>query len=196
MFDANRIYGLDIETDNSEGFGLDPANSRITDVALATAFGGVALGDMDERDLLIELTENIDTLDPGLIVTWNGAFFDLPFIIDRAKALGLREVTDHLMLYPQPGLEPKYGYLPGHTTAYSALWNHHSHLDISLAWRKFAEDNGVKWSLKPVMRAAGFDPVEIDRTRLHEYPPAEVFAYVMSDADGARDLAMRTLGLS
>lgn len=197
MYDAQHIIGLDIETDNSAGFGLQPRKSRVTDVALATEAGGFVFQQTDEQELLEATFGILASMPASLIVTWNGSFFDLPFLADRADELDL---TTGMRLLPQTGIKPKYDYLPGHSAGYTALIPAadgavHTHVDISLAWKAFADQAGVGWGLKPVLRAAGYNPVELDRTRLQDYTPQEVLAYVRSDADGARQLALRTLGL-
>ena len=90
------IYGLDIETDTTVD-GLDPSVSRIVAVALST--GGVdELFDGPEDELLAGLDERLGELPPGVLATWNGSAFDLPFIADRAARwrlrLGLQLVAD------------------------------------------------------------------------------------------------------
>lgn len=209
MYDQNHVYALDIETDNSQGFGLDPTKAAITEIAFVTetkreVFQG------PEADIIVALSDALRAEEPGLVVDWNGAFFDQPFIHTRATLLGLDDVVEAQFLIPQPGLQPKYDYLPGYTTAVSAQWNgrggiEHAHLDISFAYKAFAASFGthevdgktrpvVPHSLKPVLRAKGYDPVEIDRTRLHEYTPEQVAEYALSDAVGARELALDVLG--
>ena len=76
------VYGLDIETDTSVD-GLDPACSAVLTVAVSMhgldeVFSGA------EPDLLVELDDRLAELEPGVIATWNGAAFDLPFLADRA----------------------------------------------------------------------------------------------------------------
>lgn len=205
MFDRQHIYGLDIETDNSAGHGLNPRLSAVTQIALVTGEHEYVF-DGDERSIITDFSRTLETLEAGLVVDWNGSFFDHPFIIDRAKALN--EPID-VAVQEQPLLRPKYGFLPGYTSAVNARWRahagqRHSHLDIAPAYRQFAESHGeseagrpvVPWSLKPVMRALGLEPVELDRTRLQDYTPEEVNEYVLSDARGARGLALRRLGVS
>jgi uncharacterized protein YprB with RNaseH-like and TPR domain len=210
MYDAEHIYGLDIETDNSPGHhGLDPARSSVTQVSLVTATGAFDI-ETDEFHLLTNLDALLLSLEPGLLVTWNGSFFDMPFLADRAAA---HEDTMHpdswgLRLLHQPGLTPKYvpeagmtGYT-GKPGGYASLWTNpdgstrHTHLDISQAYRNTAAALGVTWSLKPVAKALGIDMVELDRTRLQDYSLTERAAYVNSDAIGTRLLALRLLGLT
>ncbi|HZU71479.1 MAG TPA: hypothetical protein VE990_01790, partial [Acidimicrobiales bacterium] len=81
-------YGLDIETDTSRG-GLDPRRCRIVAAALATeAYVVVMTG--PEKRILANLDDKLARLPDGVLVTWNGSSFDLPFIADRAARLGLR----------------------------------------------------------------------------------------------------------
>ena len=44
----------------------------------------------------------------------------------------------------------------------------------------------VSCSLKAIARVVGLAPVEVDRERIHDLPPAELAAYVASDARLAR----------
>ncbi|MCU1499705.1 MAG: polymerase family exonuclease domain, partial [Acidimicrobiales bacterium] len=81
------IYGLDIETDTRHD-GLDPAVARIVTIALSgTSFDDLYIG--DEATMLASLDARLATLDPGVLATWNGATFDLPFIAERARLLGV-----------------------------------------------------------------------------------------------------------
>ncbi len=181
------IYGLDIETDTTID-GLDPVVSPVVTAALSTAAADeVFVG--READLLAALDSRLRTLRPGVIATWNGAAFDLPFLADRAAAcdldLGLR-------LAPDPTVVLGHGPLPGHAGAYRATWYGHGHLD---AYRVYRNDVGrvlrVSCSLKSIARMVGLTPVEVDRERIHELSRAVLDAYVASDARLARILAER-----
>lgn len=182
-----RIYGLDIETDTTLD-GLDPAISPIVTVALSGAEADtVFVG--DEADLLAALDAHLRDLEPGVIATWNGSGFDLPFLADRATACGL---ALGLRLTPDPTVVQSHGPLPGHRGAYRATWYRHRHLD---AYRVYRADVGrvlgVSCSLKAIARMVGLTPVEVDRERIHELAPALLDAYVLSDARLARVLAER-----
>lgn len=198
------IYALDIETytgllpDGKQAYGLDPAQSYITEIAVCGPdFTEVfALKDVREADLLCDLASFLSTLTPGVIATWNGRFFDLPFIHDRAEANDLDPKTDlGLMLLPRDDVQPKYDFLPGHKTGYEAVWeaSGYCHLtyDVSFRYKEFAEQHGVKHSLKPVARAAGIEVIELDRERMHEYTDEERRAYAASDVHATRELALR-----
>lgn len=197
MYGPDRIYGFDIETDNSEGFGLVPEKSRVTEIAIDTAHGGEVFAG-NERTILRDFDAYLGTLQPGLLVPWNGSFFDVPFITDRWATVNW--MYEHgWNITPDPQLVPKYAPLPGHAGGYSAYWRnragvHHAMLDVSLPYKQVAADRDVKWSLKPVCTSLGIDMVELDRENLHLYTEAERKEYCLSDARGARLLATRLLG--
>lgn len=208
MYDALHVYGFDIESlnDEAKGYhGLIPERSRVTQIAVATdpSFnGGGEVFEGDEIQILADFTDYLASLPAGLLTGWNSAFFDLPFIYDRARTVAPAWMP-HLIA--QPGLRPKYQALPGHATdtnpggGYTAAFHGfkglHAHLDVSQAYHRYADETGVSWSLKPVCDAQGIDMFVIDRTRVHEYSPEDQKRYVLSDASGARELALRTLGL-
>ena len=205
MYGPDRIYGFDIETDNSEGFGLVPEKSRVTEIAIDTASGGEVFAG-NERTILRDFEAYLGTLEPGLLVPWNGAFFDVPFITDRWAAVNwMYENGWNLTLDPQ--LVPKYNPTPGHEGGYTAYWLnragvHHAMIDMAYAYKpyaaKVAAQRGVDlnkvWSLKPVCTSLGIDMVELDRENLHLYTDEERKEYCLSDARGARLLANRLLG--
>jgi uncharacterized protein YprB with RNaseH-like and TPR domain len=181
------IYGLDIETDTTVD-GLDPSVSRIVAVALST--GGVdELFEGPEDELLVALDDRLGDLEPGVLATWNGSAFDLPFIADRAARwrlrLGLRIVAD-------PRIRHRHEPLPGHQHCYRAAWFDHGHLD---AYRLYRDDVGpalrISCSLKSIARFVGLAPLEVDRERIHDLTREALHAYAASDARLARVLAER-----
>lgn len=200
------VYALDIETDTSEltdaeraaGFtsrGLDPAITSITSIAVA----GLPAGDLvltgDEREMLTSLENALAHAPAGLLVTWNGAVFDLPFIDARSHRTGVRT---GLTLTPDPLIVPKYQPTPGYDGGHSAAWSTdspvpHAHLDLAYAMKDLTYHRGIPWGLKPTARAFGLDPIEVDRTAMHELTDDEMRAYVLSDAVVTRELAMRLL---
>ncbi len=183
------VYGLDIETDTSLD-GLDPRVAPVLTVALS-------LGRHDETfsgresTLLFDLDQRLRTLPPGVLATWNGSAFDLPFLAYRAAVhrldLGLRLLLD-------PALRTSRAPLPGHPGAYRGAWHHHSHLD---AYRLYKSDVGpvlrVSCSLKSIARLVGLTPVEVDRTRIHDLSHEALHAYASSDARLARVLTERRM---
>lgn len=184
------VYGLDIETDTTTN-GLDPTVAAVVTVALAhPGYEEVFTG--PEHRLLAELDERLAELEPGVIATWNGAAFDLPFIADRARRYDL-PLGLHLRL--DPALAPRRAPLPGHRGAYRAAWYGHSHID---AYRLYRGDVGpalrISCSLKSIARFVGLSPVEVDRTRIHDLSNEALHAYAASDARLARILTERRWG--
>lgn len=118
------IYGLDIETDTRYD-GLDPTVASVVTVALSgRKLDEVFVG--PEHELLAALDRRLATLEPGVIATWNGSTFDLPFIADRARLLGL---DLGLQLCLDRRLTLHRAPLPGHAGAYRAAWYRHTHID-------------------------------------------------------------------
>jgi hypothetical protein len=181
------VYGLDIETDTTVD-GLDPGFARILTVALSSdqvdeLFTG------DEPSLLRELDDRLASIEPGVIATWNGATFDLPFISDRANLHG---VDLGLRLEQDARIAVRGSALPGHTGAYRGSWHRHSHLD---AYRVYKSDVGpalrISCGLKSIARFVGLPVIEVDRTQIHDLSQEALHAYASSDARLARVLAER-----
>jgi DNA polymerase elongation subunit (family B) len=191
VHDVTPIYGLDIETDTTID-GLDPAVAAIVTIALSTADGDeVLFGSRpdDERGLFLALDQRLATLPPGILATWNGAVFDLPFLADRAARLGL---VGGLRLRLDPAISRQRRPLTGHPGLYRGRWYGHRHLD---GYRLYRNDLrrvlDVSCSLKSVARVVGLRPVEVDRERIHDLPGEVLAAYVASDARLARVLVER-----
>jgi len=181
------VYGLDIETDTSEN-GLDPRVAAVVTVALsAQGLDEVFTG--RESTILFDVDQRLKELPVGVIATWNGAAFDLPFLADRAAVhrmdLGLRLQLD-------PSITMRRAPLPGHRGAYRGAWYQHGHVD---AYRLYRGDVGpslrVSCSLKSIARLVGLSPVEVDRGRIHDLSNEALHAYASSDARLARVLTER-----
>ena len=143
-------------------------SSDLTSAALSIEKGDLVF-EGPENDILGELHAALDYLEPGLIVTWNGAVFDFPYIDSRMGQAGWL-AADRPRLRLQRGLKPKYEPTPGYDGVYAVTWGKqdapHTHLDVSFAYKQRAADLGVSHSLKPVCAAMGIPMVELDRTRL------------------------------
>jgi uncharacterized protein YprB with RNaseH-like and TPR domain len=184
------VYGLDIETDTTVN-GLDPRVAAVVTVALAGP-GYEEVFNGPEAQLLVDLDDRLAELEPGVIATWNGAAFDLPFMADRAAlhgvTLGLRLQHDH-------AITMRRAPLPGHRGAYRASWFDHGHLD---AYRLYRGDVGpalrISCSLKSIARFVGLAPIEVDRTKIHDLSNEALHAYAASDARLARILTERRWG--
>ena len=177
-------YGLDIETDTSSG-GLDPRCSPVVAVALASDSGVTVLRGPEPR-ILREVDALLGVLAPGVLVTWNGSGFDLPFLSDRARRHGIVLGLD---LRLDPAIVRSHPPLPGHAGFYRARWHDHGHLDAYLAYRALAEEGEGSLALKAVAARRGLTALEVDRTRIHELEPDDLATYVASDAALALALA-------
>ena len=184
---ASALYGLDIETDTSTN-GLDPAVAPVVAVGLSSEAEGDVAFTGPEAAVLTDLDAYLSTLPPGVIVTWNGAAFDLPFLADRAATHGL-EIG--LSILWDPAIRKRRDPIPGHVGAYRARWHDHDHLDAYRAYRRIAEDPEISCALKAVARREGFEPIEVDCEQIHTLSPDELASYVLSDARLARLLASR-----
>ncbi len=182
------VYGLDIETDTSAD-GLDPRVAPVVTVALSLPTHDEIFSGR-ESTLLYDLDERLRRLAPGVLATWNGAAFDLPFLAHRAEIhrldLGLRLLRDPTLVTRDP--------LPGLRGAFRGAWHRHAHLD---AYRMYRGDVGpvlrVSCSLKSIARLVGLAPVEVDRTRIHDLSREALHAYASSDARLARVLTERRM---
>lgn len=194
MYPSSRIYGLDIETDTRVN-GLDPRIAPVVAIAVSSARAEIVIRgsgayEAEEPVLLQRLGAVLAALPAGLLVTWGGSYFDLPFLHDRARHCG---VELGLRIEHDLDIELRYPPLPGHPGAYQGSWErrgtHHAHLDVSFGFRPLADHHGTSCALKPISRLLGLQPVEVDRERIHELPPRELDAYVSSDARCTREAA-------
>lgn len=179
------IYGLDIETDNTSD-GLDPAVASVRAVALSgRTFDELFIG--DEVDLLLALDARIASLAPGVVATWNGSAFDLPFLADRARILG---VDLGLKLCLDRRLTLHRAPLPGHAGAYRASWYDHGHLDT---FRLYGVETSAaqRLSLRSLGRLVGIGGGEVHPARTQTLCNEALHACAPSDARLARVLAER-----
>lgn len=182
------VYGLDIETDTATD-GLDPQVGRVLCAAVSGPGGDLVVAHHDERGLLAELDAWLADLTPGVLATWNGAAFDLPYLATRARLLGV-DLGLHLEL--DPALVLRQGPLPGHDGAYKATWHEHTHLDVYRVFRSdVGRTFGLSCSLKAVAGLVGLQPIDEDPSRVHELEPDERHQYVASDARCTRELVLR-----
>ncbi len=159
-------------------------------VAVALAGDGLEVVlDGDEEQLLDELDSVLRSLPAGVLVTWNGGGFDLPFLCDRAARVG---VSLGLELVADPTIGGHHEPLAGHAGGYRARWHGHRHVD---GYQLFRADVGatlrLPCGLKPLARLVGLPVVEVDRERIHDLSEPERRAYVASDARLARALVLR-----
>lgn len=177
------IYGLDIETDIATG-GLDPAISRVSAVAISGPnFDELFLG--SEAEILLALDHRLTELAPGVLATWNGGSFDLPFLADRARLAGI-DLGLHLCADRRLTLDRTP--LPGHAGAYRASWHQHGHLDT---FRLYGTTSGPnRMSLRSIGRLLGVGS-QSGPSRRCDLTNEALHAHAPSDARLARVLAER-----
>lgn len=177
------VYGLDIETDTSVD-GLDPTRGGVVAVALSGPTGELVL-DGDEATMLARLDQWLADAPSGVVATWNGARFDLPYLAARADILGV-PLGLRLRIDVRAA-----ACRPGDGATYLATWYHHRHLD---GYRLYRADVGrlYGWScsLKTVARLAGLHPVEVDASAVHLLGADTLRTYVASDARCTRLLVL------
>jgi hypothetical protein len=159
-------------------------------VAVALAGDGLEVVlDGEEPEILVELDSILRSLPAGVLITWNGGGFDLPFLADRAARTGS---TLGLELALDPTIGGHHEPLAGHPGGYRARWYGHRHVD---GYQLYRADVGatlhLPCGLKPLARLVGLAVVEVDRERIHELSESERRAYVASDARLARALVLR-----
>lgn len=138
----HHTYGIDIEIDTPDGV-VDPRRASVRTIAVSAAgrdrvfsCGRTAATDGIDPDdtivldgeaaLLRAVDDHLRSLAPGIVATWNGAMFDLPFLFDRATIVG---VDLGLLLVGDPTGARGRAPLPGHRGAHRARWGAHRHLD-------------------------------------------------------------------
>ncbi len=198
------VYGLDIETafpsgpDRSqrpepitgEHPAVDPRHTIVVRAVVSTAaIDHVFEG--DEVDLLGALDATLADLEPGVVATWNGSGFDLPYLADRAGACG---VQLGLRLAADPRRRPRGGTLPGHRHVYRAAWYDHRHLDATRLFRSARERPGadrfdvIVWRPR---RAETFGPADVPGAEItHD----AVHAFASNDARLVRSLVESRMG--
>ncbi len=179
------MYALDIETSTDGVNGLDPSESHITSVAVYDGEDGVVF-DGPEATLLVLLEQHIAALTEGVIVTWNGASFDLPWLSDRFAVHGIATTLEITL---SDDRTPSYDPIPGHKGGYLGQWGKHDHLDIMQQYRMDAKAEGLRYGLKPTARRFGIEVIEVDRENMHLLTREEEHAYVLSDVVATYKLA-------
>ena len=180
------LVGFDIETDTTTG-GLDPESAAIVAVAVTTDDGDHVITG-DEREILRRTDEILASMPQGVLVTWNGAGFDLPFVARRAEMLG---VATGLQLVEDPSRRSRR---EPDRPAVRGRWHALVHLDGYLLYRAdVGRRLGLSCGLKPLARFVGMEPIELDREALHLASAADVEAYVASDARTAVALVRRRM---
>lgn len=174
--------GVDIETT-----GLNPWEDKVITMAMCSEDeSDVAFDDVDdERRLLMQIEEYMRQTPIDRLVGWNISEFDLPFLAVRFVLNGV----DLAPFLTPSGLTGKYG-----KPRYTGMWYGAVYRDIAYDYEAQARGANVPWSLKPVAKSLGFDPIPspYDEGRaVAELDRSERERYCISDARTALRLYQR-----
>lgn len=170
------MIAFDIETT-----GLDPNVDVVRAISWAKSYeAGVFWA--EERELLYQFDDFLAEQRSPRIVTWNGHEFDLPFLAAR---IDLNRLVCGLMTFPT-GEVGKYG-----NPLYTGTWHSRLVEDIAPEYKQYAEQNGVKWSLKPVAESLELHPVQVPKEVLLGEDLYPVLPYAVSDAIVTLRLALK-----
>ena len=195
--DLHRVQ-LDIETTT---LTPDQQGARILMIALSDTRGYEALLDGDEKQILEQLVERIQALDPDVIEGHNLFGFDLPYLAARAQALGVP------LKLGRDGSELRFGsprqcIIGANSRTFTPAFAHGRHLiDTYLSVQRFDIGRGELegYGLKEVaqqLSIAAPDRIYLEREQIPDLwhtDPETVRRYCLQDVHETRRLADLTL---
>jgi DNA polymerase I len=195
--DLHRVQ-LDIETTT---LTPDQQGARILMIALSDTRGYEALLDGDEKQILEQLIERIQALDPDVIEGHNLFGFDLPYLAARAQALGVP------LKLGRDGSELRFGsprqcIIGANSRTFTPAFAHGRHLiDTYLSVQRFDIGRGELegYGLKEVaqqLSIAAPDRIYLEREQIPDLwhtDPETVRRYCLQDVHETRRLADLTL---
>jgi len=195
--DLHRVQ-LDIETTT---LTPDQQGARILMIALSDTRGYEALLDGDEKQILEQLVERIQALDPDVIEGHNLFGFDVPYLAARAKAVGvpLRLGRDGSEL--RLG-SPRQCIIGANSRTFTPAFVHGRHLiDTYLSVQRFDIGRGdlESYGLKEATQQLGIaapDRIYLEREQIPDLwrtDPETVRRYCLQDVHETRRLADLTL---
>jgi DNA polymerase I len=195
--DLHRVQ-IDIETST---LTPDQQGAQILMIALSDTRGYEAILDGDEKQMIEQLVERIQALDPDVIEGHNLFGFDLPYLAARAQALGvpLRLGRDRSEL--RFG-SPRQCIIGANSRTFTPAFAHGRHLiDTYLAVQRFDIGRGdlESYGLKEVAQQLGIaapDRIYLEREQIPDLwrtNPETVRRYCLQDVHETRRLAELTL---
>jgi DNA polymerase I len=195
--DLHRVQ-LDIETTT---LTPDQQGARILMIALSDTRGYEALLDGDEKQILEQLVERIQALDPDVIEGHNLFGFDLPYLAARAKAVGVP------LRLGRDGSELRFGsprqcIIGANSRTFTPAFVHGRHLiDTYLSVQRFDIGRGdlESYGLKEATQQLGIaapDRIYLEREQIPDLwrtDPETVRRYCLQDVHETRRLADLTL---
>ncbi len=185
MADVARMQ-VDIET---ETLAAEAEQSRIFVIAVRDNRGLLETLHGDEREMLTRFVELFRERDPDVLEGHNIYGFDLPYLMARCRALGVR------LALGRDGSEPRVGRtrnfaIGGISRPFTPVWMYGRHvIDTYLAVQRFDWARGMlsSYGLKYVARAFGIaeeERVEMPRDQLAQIfrsDPERVLTYCRHD---------------
>ena len=195
--DLHRVQ-LDIETTT---LTPDQHGAQILMIALSDTRGYEAVLDGDEKQILEQLIERIQALDPDVIEGHNLFGFDLPYLAARAQALGVP------LKLGRDGSELRFGsprqcIIGANSRTFTPAFAHGRHLiDTYLSVQRFDIGRGELegYGLKEVAQQLGIaapDRIYLEREQIPDLwrtDPETVRRYCLQDVHETRRLADLTL---
>ncbi|MCL6536423.1 MAG: DNA polymerase [Armatimonadetes bacterium] len=189
---------LDIETST---LTPDQQGAQILMIALSDTRGYEAVLDGDEKQILEQLVERIQALDPDVIEGHNLFGFDLPYLAARAQALGVP------LRLGRDGSELRFGsprqcIIGANSRTFTPAFVHGRHLmDTYLSVQRFDIGRGELegYGLKEVAQQLGIaapDRIYLEREQIPDLwrtDPETVRRYCLQDVHETRRLADLTL---
>jgi DNA polymerase I len=195
--DLHRVQ-IDIETST---LTPDQQGAQILMIALSDTRGYEALLDGDEKQMIEQLVERIQALDPDVIEGHNLFGFDLPYLAARAQALGVP------LKLGRDGSELRFGsprqcIIGANSRTFTPAFAHGRHLiDTYLSVQRFDIGRGdlESYGLKEVAQQLGIaapDRIYLEREQIPDLwrtNPETVHRYCLQDVHETRRLAELTL---
>jgi DNA polymerase, archaea type len=195
--DLHRVQ-IDIETST---LTPDQQGAQVLMIALSDTRGYEALLDGDEKQMLEQLIERIQALDPDVIEGHNLFGFDLPYLAARAQALGVP------LRLGRDGSELRFGsprqcIIGANSRTFTPAFAHGRHLiDTYLSVQRFDIGRGdlESYGLKEVAQQLGIaapDRIYLEREQIPDLwrtNPETVHRYCLQDVHETRRLAELTL---
>ena len=195
--DLHRVQ-LDIETTT---LTPDQQGAQVLMIALSDTRGYEALLDGDEKQMIEQLVERIQALDPDVIEGHNLFGFDLPYLAARAQALGVP------LRLGRDGSELRFGsprqcIIGANSRTFTPAFAHGRHLiDTYLSVQRFDIGRGdlESYGLKEVAQQLGIaapDRIYLEREQIPDLwrtNPETVRRYCLQDVHETRRLAELTL---
>jgi DNA polymerase I len=195
--DLHRVQ-LDIETTT---LTPDQQGAQVLMIALSDTRGYEALLDGDEKQILEQLIERVQALDPDVIEGHNLFGFDLPYLAARAQALGVP------LRLGRDGSELRFGsprqcIIGVNSRTFTPAFAHGRHLiDTYLSVQRFDIGRGdlESYGLKEATQQLGIaapDRIYLEREQIPDLwrtDPETVRRYCLQDVHETRRLADLTL---